>query len=378
MGLLSACGDDQGIREPLLEPEAETTVSPSVGTNNFAVVRGNYFLVASNCPQDDSALRVSQEQESVFMQGGFTFNDADELLVGFVNETGRVRFFGDNENSDPNCTAQVDAGVMRGSCTYTDGIEQTTCRYVYSTLIEGDYQPVFNECEGDGTALEIRQTGSEVTLTDGFDYIKTGGTETHNGVIENGEIAFNIDVISNSGAITDPITTDKHNCEGVVSGNLFSGRCRDLTVEPATVCTFAFENTLRTAGVDLSDDSLFPSPAITPNPTPAVVSNIAGTYALVSNDCEDDGGNIEISQVGSTLGLVGGFDYQSPDPDIYAGSMIDNANFNFSALGPTERAFCSAAVIFGPNGVNGFTGNCNVVDASSNPVETCAFSYSKI
>jgi len=373
--VLASCGGDQGIQEPLLTPPVPS-ISP-VASNDFAIVRGNYFLLASNCPQDATALRVAQEQEAVFMQGGFTFDeDPDSMMTGFVNEDGLIRFFGTESSIDPNCTAQVDGPVMRGSCVYLDGIEATTCRFVYDQIIEGDYQPIFNDCENDGFALEIRQDDSAVTLTNGFDYISPLEFEVHNGVIENGEVVFNIDVINGNGSNA---TTDQLNCEATVSGDLFSGICRDLTIEPTTVCSFGFENTLRTAEVDLNDDSLFPSPAITPDPTPVVITDISGTYAIVSNECEDDNGNIEIAQANNSLGFVGGFDYQTPAPDMYAGSMSDNSRFAFSVLGTAERAFCDADVAFGPFGISGFTGSCNVVDATDNsPVETCTFSYAKL
>lgn len=371
--MISACGGDQGIREPLLAPEPV----PDVVTNNYQIIRGNYFLLKSSCPQDDSALQIAQEQEAIFMTGGFVFEPSDEYLVGFVDEVGLARFFGDENTNQANCTAQVEGPIMHGTCTYVEGMEVDSCRFVYGKQVDGLYTVVWNDCESnDISPLEIKQDDNEVTLIGGFDYLPPPQEDVYSGVIEKGRIVFNIDVLNPGVGINATDVSDQFNCEATVAGTLLSGRCRDLTVNPATICTFGYDNATRTAGVDLGDDSLFPSPSITPGPMPTDI-DISGTYARVSNDCEDDEGNIQIVQDGVALGLYGGFDYQSVDPDVYAGTINSSSLFAFSVLGPTARAFCAADINFDAQGIAGFGGSCNVVDSNSNPVETCAFSYSR-
>lgn len=356
------CGGDQGIRQPLLAPVPAPSVSPTQdGTPSYAVIRGNYFLLDTDCPHDSTALRVSQEQDGLLMQGGFTFDDPNAYLVGYVDENAVARFFGSNDAANANCTAQVDQDIMRGACTYESGIEVKECRFVFTKDISGTYSEIWNDCESNGADLAVTQNNADVTMTDGFDFNKAIDPDIYAGAIQEGKVLFNVN--------------DTFSCDYIVSGTELQGRCRDLQVDPlATLCTFGYEDATRLDNVDLNNDSLFPSPSVTPGINPTIYTDLSGTYALVSNDCADDGGTIQIAQDGPTLGFLGGFDYQTAAPDLYAGSLTTNVDFAFSVLGPAEEAYCSASVILGAQGVAGFNGTCTVQPSQS----TCNFTYSKL
>lgn len=358
--VLMGCGGEQGIREPLNLPPPSPSVTPPQN-GQYAVIRGNYFLLDTDCPHDSTALRVAQEQDGLLMNGGFTFDDPDAFLVGFVDENAVARFFGSDDAANANCTAQVEDDTMLGSCTYESGIEVKECRFVFTKAIAGTYSKIWNDCESNDADLVITQSNTDVTMTDGFDFNKNKDPDIYLGVIQEGMVLFNVQ--------------ESFNCDYIVTGTELQGRCRDLKIDPSTtVCTFGYEDASRLDGVDLNNDALFPSPAVTPGINPTVYTDLSGTYALVSNDCADDGGTIQIAQDGPTLGFLGGFDYQTVAPDLYAGSLTSNVDFAFSVLGPTEEAYCAASVILGQQGIAGFNGTCTVQPSQS----TCDFSYSKL
>jgi len=364
---LMGCTADSGIKQPLLDPLTPSVTPTEEGLFDYPVIRGNYFLLDSDCPNDSTALRVAQEQDGILIEGGFTFEDPDAVLVGWVDETFMVRFFGTNDAADANCTAQVESDIFRGVCTYEDGIEIKECRYVYSMDVAGIYSEVWNDCPSDGQSLTVDQSGTSVTLTGGFDFEQNVLQDSYDGVVQEGKVLWDV-------SINDNFNPAEHNCQFIVSGSDLQGSCINVAANPATVCTFGYSNPGRIAGVDLTDDSQFPSPAINPGINPGIFTDMEGVYTLVSNDCDHDGGSIEIAQSGVSLGFIGGFDYQAPDPDIYAGSMVTNVEFAFSVLGAVEKAFCTADVLLNGQGIAGFTGTCNLQQA----LTSCDFAYSKV
>jgi len=360
--IVVGCGNDSGIQEPLLPPPPPApAITPTLpGTPSFAVIRGNYFLLASDCPNDGSAMQIAQEQAGIFITGAFTFNGIKEQLSGFVDGDGLARFFGQSDIADANCTGTVAVdGRVRGSCTYLEAGNSESCRFVYGTQIAGVYAPVWNDCLNDGSDLTVAQDGDVITLTGGFDYSLPAVLDIHSGVIEAGSVLFN------------PTISD--NCNFNVSGDGLQGSCRDVSSDPVKTCTFGYEDTGRTENIDLADDGLFPSPAVTPFLPTTPITDVSGVYNLVSNNCTNDGGSIEISQSGATLGFLGGFDYQSQSPDLYTGSLASNSTFGFSNLGQAEQAFCTGDILFDSQGASGISGTCTVAPGAG----TCDFVYTK-
>lgn len=371
LGLVS-CGNEAGIQPPFVNPEQSLPPPQGNTSPDFSVIFGNYFLLQSDCPNDGSPMRVTQLGEGLRLDGAFTFDDTSETLLGFLNNEGLLRFFGSDTAADANCTAVYDDGQIRGVCSYVDGALREDCRFAYDKDIAGVYDFIWNDCRNDGSALTVEQDTNKVTLINGFDYVTAPDVDTYAGIIQAGKILFTIED-HNTAATTSSFV--EYSCDAIVSGDELAGRCRNLDVDPTEVCTFGYEQTGRSDDVSLSNDALFPSPAIIPNITPIPVSNMEGTYAKVDNNCEDDDGLIDVSQAGNVVGLVGGFDYQAPDPDLYTGSLDSAGQLFFSILGATDDAHCDAQLLFDTDGVSGFTGSCNVV--GDNP-EVCSFFYVKL
>ena len=93
--------------------------------------------------------------------------------------------------------------------------------------------------------------------------------------------------------------------------------------------------------------------------TAAQTQDISGTYLLDMNDCEDDGGDLTITQEGSDLTFDGGFD-SAPSP--YFGTLDSDGNIAFTN-GDGE---CEAII----DDEGAFSGICHY------PAEDCEFSYS--
>ncbi len=369
--LAVSCGGDHGIEEPLLEEEPAPVGDTS---SAFGSLYGNYFLIESNCPGDGSALCVAQSEAAVQLQDGFRFNNEGAPMVGFVDEDKKLRFFSSVDDATVNCTANAESGAIVGVCSYPDAGLTSTCRFIYSKQFAGTYTPVWNDCDSDDSDMEVGQQASQVTLTGAFDY-QTTSPDKYFGVVQAGQILFNLDALQ-APVFVLPSDNPDFNCEAVVSRDTMTGTCYDLTQSPATLCTFGYEAAARVAGVDLSDDSLFPSPAITPTVSPTPVSDMKGTYSPLSNDCDNDGNVIEVFQEGTSLGLLGGFDYQAADPDMYAGTLDTTGTMRFSVLGSDDRAFCTANLTVAGDGVTGFAGTCALGAADSDT--TCDFRYTKI
>lgn len=370
--LTLACGGDKGIKEPLLPDEPPAT---DESATPLSALYGNYFLLANECPNDGSALRVAQSEEAIQLQGGFSFLSDQGPLIGFVDEEEELRFFASRNGTDVNCTALSENEEIFGVCTFQESGLFETCRFAYGKEVSGSYAPVWNDCQNDGSSLLLtRSQKTKIELEGGFAYQGGGGTDRYFGVIQSGKILFNIAALQ----AVDLVVTDDDiafNCEAVVGGDILTGACTDLTKSPATQCTFGYQSVTRLATVDLNDDERFPEPAITPSVGTDLVTDMSGVYAVLSNNCDDDGGSLEVFQEGTSLGFVGGFDYQAADPDLYAGTIDAAGTVRFSVLGGTARAFCTANLTLNAQGVSGLAGAC---DVEGDGAESCSFTYSKV
>src|SRR3989338_1173290 len=91
---------------------------------------------------------------------------------------------------------------------------------------------------------------------------------------------------------------------------------------------------------------------------------VSGCYQKVSNDCEDDDSSITITQEGSNLAFVGGFDYQR-------GSYSGTLDGSTTLFNQGSQVNCS-----GTFSGDVFAGTCDVTVPGQE--EVCDFEYHRI